>query len=52
VVVGMGTPEEVADNAAQLRRPVPAELYEALKRRGLMHDDAPVAAPAAAITQT
>ena len=42
VIPGATRPEEVGQNVASLRRPVPAELWTALKTEGLIASDAPV----------
>jgi D-threo-aldose 1-dehydrogenase len=41
VVVGARTPAEVNDTLALFATPVPADLWEALRRRGLVREDAP-----------
>jgi len=47
VIPGAVSPEQARQNAANAARPVPPELWEELKRAGLIHPDAPVAPPAA-----
>lgn len=42
VLVGMRSPEQVRANAGWVRRPLPAELWPALRARGLVHPDAPL----------
>lgn len=44
VVVGAVTPEEVARNAASLRRPIPTALWQDLKAQGLLAVDIPTPA--------
>ncbi|MBS0363525.1 MAG: aldo/keto reductase [Proteobacteria bacterium] len=45
VVVGARTPEEVDDTLANAALSIPAELWTALKHRGLLREDAPVPGP-------
>lgn len=42
VLAGMRAPEQVLANANWMRRPLPAELWPALRARGLLHPDAPL----------
>jgi aryl-alcohol dehydrogenase-like predicted oxidoreductase len=42
VVVGARTPDEVDDAVAMIQHPIPAGLWETLKGRHLLRDDAPV----------
>lgn len=42
VVLGARTPAEVHDCVAMMQFPIPAELWVALKERGLLREDAPV----------
>lgn len=44
VVIGARSPEEVDDTLAIARLAIPADLWRALKSRGLVRDDAPVPA--------
>lgn len=41
VLAGMRSPEQVLANADWMRRPLPGELWPALRARGLLHPDAP-----------
>ena len=42
VVVGARTPAEAEDTLSLFTMPVPADLWETLKHRGLLREDAPV----------
>ena len=44
VIPGAASPAEVADNAAMLARPIPADLWAELKHQGLLRGDAPTLA--------
>ncbi|MDR7267385.1 D-threo-aldose 1-dehydrogenase [Pelomonas saccharophila] len=44
VLVGMRSPEQVQANADWARRPLPAELWQALRARHLIHPEAPLPA--------
>jgi D-threo-aldose 1-dehydrogenase len=46
VIPGMRSPQEVADNLAMLRTPVPAALWQELKAAGLIAPAAPISTPA------
>jgi D-threo-aldose 1-dehydrogenase len=43
VIPGMSTPEEVSSNVAYMETRVPNELYDTLKKKGLMAADCPTA---------
>jgi len=42
VLVGARTVAELEDNLAQARHPIPRAFWEALRARGLVHEDAPL----------
>ncbi|HEX5055592.1 MAG TPA: aldo/keto reductase [Gammaproteobacteria bacterium] len=42
VIPGLGNPERVAKTIDFAQTPIPGELWQELKRRGLLHADAPV----------
>ena len=44
VLVGARTPEEVDDNLRMFRLEIPGGLWDELKRRGLVREDAPTPA--------
>lgn len=46
LVMGAVSPAEIADQIAELSRPVPAALWAELKARGLLGEDVPVPVPA------
>jgi D-threo-aldose 1-dehydrogenase len=42
IIPGAVSPDEVDDNIASLSAPIPSDFWSELKRRGLLHPDAPV----------
>jgi D-threo-aldose 1-dehydrogenase len=42
VIPGLGSPERVRKTGALMETPIPGELWRELKRRGLLHEAAPV----------
>ena len=44
VLAGMRSPQQVLANANWMRRPLPDELWTALRNRGLVHAEAPLPA--------